>query len=425
MDLAPAVSPEIKEQTRDIGSAEVMVAIPVYNNESTISHVMEVAAEGLSTFFPDMKSVLFVCEGGSLDETKNVARMTDIGLSIDKMVGTYRGEPGKGNALRAVFQTARTLGVKGCALIDGDTRSVTPDWVNNLLTPIVRENYDFVAPYYKRYKFDGTITNIIVYPMMSALYGKRLRQPIGGDYGLSKGFLDLLSKEDVWDVFVGQFGIDAWMTITAITKGIKICQANLGAKVHAAKDPAFTLGPMYLHVLSTIFRSMTKYQDFWMKISTFEDVQLKGTALPWEPEPMPISITRLVEEFNMGMAHFSSLYREILSKENYSRLAQIARSEVCTPEGYCDFFIPADLWARIVYDLAVIFNCWKGNTHKLIDLSSPLYFGKVASLANRTIDLSYDETEKVIEDNTRSFENEKVYLVSRWGEMKAGQVCTV
>ena len=162
MDLAPAVSPEIKEQTRDIGSAEVMVAIPVYNNESTISHVMEVAAEGLSTFFADMKSVLFVCEGGSLDETKNVARMTDIGLSVDKMVGTYRGEAGKGNALRAVFQTARTLGVKGCALIDGDTRSVTPDWVNNLLTPIVRENYDFVAPYYKRYKFDGTITNIIV-----------------------------------------------------------------------------------------------------------------------------------------------------------------------------------------------------------------------------------------------------------------------
>jgi hypothetical protein len=140
---------------------------------------------------------------------------------------------------------------------------------------------------------------------------------------------------------------------------------------------------------------------------------------------MPISITRLVGEFNMGMAHFSSLYREILSKESYSRLAQIARSEVCMPEGYCDFFIPADLWARIVYDLAVIFNCWKGNTHKLIDLSSPLYFGKVASLANRTIDLSYDETEKVFEDNTRSFENEKVYLLNRWGEMKAGQVCTM
>lgn len=423
MDLAPAMSLEINEQVRDIGRAEVMVAIPAYNNERTISHVMETAAEGLSTFFADTKSVLFVCEGGSLDETKNVARMTDIGLSIDKVVGTYRGESGKGNALRAVFQAALTLGVKGCALIDADTRSVTPDWVNNLLTPVVREGFDFVAPFYKRYKFDGTITNIIVYPMLSALYGKRLRQPIGGDYGLSNSFLNLLAKEDVWDVFVGQFGIDMWMTITAITKGIRICQANLGAKVHAAKDPAFTLGPMYLHVLSTIFRSMTKYQEYWTKVSTFEDVKVKGTALSWEPEPIPISVTRLVEEFNMGMTHFSSLYKEILSEESYGRLSQIARSKVCVPEGYCDFFIPADLWARIVYDLAVIFNCWKGNTHKLIDLSSPLYFGKVASLANRTIDLDYDETEKVIGDYMRAFENEKVYLVNRWKEMEAGKVC--
>jgi len=73
----------------------------------------------------------------------------------------------------------------------------------------------------------------------------------------------------------------------------------------------------------------------------------------------------------------------------------------------------------------VVFNCWKGNTHKLIDMSSPLYFGKVASLANRTSDLDYSETEKVIEDNMRSFENEKVYLVNRWKEMKAGKVCTM
>lgn len=425
MDLAPAVSPEINEQIRDIGSADVMVAIPAYNNERTISNVMEAAAEGLSTFFPDMKSVIFVCEGGSLDETKNVARMTNIGLSVNKIVGTYRGESGKGYALRAVFQAALTLGTKGCALIDGDTRSVTPDWVNNLLTPIVQEGYDFVAPYYKRYKFDGTITNIIVYPLMNALYGKRLRQPIGGDYGLSNNYINLLAKEDVWDVFVGQFGIDVWMAITAITKGARICQANLGAKVHTARDPAFRLGPMYLHVLSTMFRSMTKYQDYWMKVNNFEDVEIKGTALSWEPEPIPISVTRLVEEFNMGMAHFSPLYREILSEDSYGRLAQIANSEVCVPEGYCDFFIPADLWARIVYDLAVVFNCWKGNTHKLIDLSSPLYFGKVASLANRTMDLDYDETEKVIEDNMRSFENEKVYLVSRWKEMKAGEVCSI
>jgi len=340
-------------------------------------------------------------------------------------VGTYRGEPGKGNALRAVFQAARDLGVQGCALIDADNRSITPDWINNLLAPVVREGFDYVTPFYRRYKYDGTITNLIVYPLVTSLYGMKLRQPIGGDFGMSGAFIDRLETQDVWDVFVGQFGIDVWMTISAITGGARICQANLGAKTHNAKDPAFSLGPMYLQVISTVFRSMTKFADFWRDVKVVQEVPVKGTSLPWEAEPIPISVTRLVEEFNLGMAHFSSLYREILSDDSYSRLEQIARSEVCYPEGYCDFNMPPDLWARIVYDLAVVFNCWQGDTHKLIDLSSSLYFGQVASIANRTQSLDHEQTEMVVDDILRAFVNEKGYLEQRWKQLGAGEVCSM
>jgi len=253
----------------------------------------------------------------------------------------------------------------------------------------------------------------------------KLRQPIGGDFGMSGAFIDRLETQDVWDVFVGQFGIDVWMTISAITGGARICQANLGAKTHNAKDPAFSLGPMYLQVISTVFRSMTKFADFWRDVKVVQEVPVKGTSLPWEAEPIPISVTRLVEEFNLGMAHFSSLYREILSDDSYSRLEQIARSEVCYPEGYCDFNMPPDLWARIVYDLAVVFNCWQGDTHKLIDLSSSLYFGQVASIANRTQSLDHEQTEMVVDDILRAFVNEKGYLEQRWKQLGAGEVCSM
>jgi hypothetical protein len=84
-----------------------------------------------------------------------------------------------------------------------------------------------------------------------------------------------------------------------------------------------------------------------------------------------------------------------------------------------------DLWARIVYDLAVTFNCWTGNTHKLIDLSTPLYFGNIASLANRTVDLDYASAERVFVDIVRAFENEKVYLTERWGKLGAGEICSM
>ncbi len=425
MDLRPAVSGEIARAVADIGSADVLLAIPAYNNELTVAHVMKVAAEGLSTFFADRKCVLFVVEGGSLDETKNVALMTDIGLTVKKIVGTYRGESGKGNAMRAAMQAALDLGVEACAMIDGDNRAITPEWVNNLVTPICEEGYDFVTPYYKRYKYDGTITNLIVYPLVTSLYGKKLRQPIGGDFGLSGSFIAALAKQDVWDRFVGQFGIDVWMTISAITGGRRICQANLGAKIHGAKDPAFSLGPMYLHVISTVFRSMTRFADTWPSVGAISDVLVKGTALPWEPEPIPISVTRLIEEFNMGMRHFSPLYREILGRETFQRLEQIASSEVCVPEGYCDFHMSPDLWARVVYDVAAMFNCWKGNTHKLIDLTSPLYFGQVASMANRTQELDHPEAERVVDDVLQAFINEKVYFLNRWKELGSGSSCSM
>ena len=425
MDMLPAVSPEIEAAVKEVGEADVMVAIPAYNDEQSISTVMRTVAEGLSTFFADRKAVLFVCEGGSLDTTKNVARRTDIGVTVNKIVGTYRGAPGKGNALRAVFQAALDLGVEGCALIDADNRSITPDWVNNLLTPVVREGYEYVTPFYKRYKYDGTITNLIVYPLVTSLYGLKLRQPIGGDFGMSGSFVKRLAEQDVWDMFVGQFGIDVWMTISAITGGARVCQANLGAKTHNAKDPAFSLGPMYLQVISTVLRSMTKFVDVWQSVKVVQDVPVKGTSLPWDPQPIPISVTRLVEEFNMGMAHFSSLYRELLTADTYRRLEQIANSEVCMPEGYCDFHMPPDLWARIVYDLAVMFNCWKGDTHKLIDLSAPLYFGQVASIANRTQDLGHEQAEMVVDDILRAFTNEKVYLTQRWTELGAGEACSM
>lgn len=423
MEVESAASDELMERISDIGNADILVAVPSFNNEQTISNVMKVVADGLMGFFGDRKCVLFVCDGGSLDNTRREARRTDIGITIEKMVHTYRGTSGKGNALRAVFYAASKLGVQACALVDADTRSITPDWINNLLYPVVYEGYDYVTPCYRRYKHDGTITNLLVYPLVTSLYGRKLRQPIGGDFGISKRMLENFIKQDAWDIFVGQFGIDVWMTITAITRGAKICQARLGAKIHDAKDPSFSLGPMYMQVLSTLMRSMFRFEDKWISIGSVENVEIKGTAVPIEPQPISISVTKLVEEFTMGMKHFSSLYREILWEENFRRLEEIAGSSACIPDGYCHFSIPTDLWARIVYDICVVFNCWKGNTHKLIDLSSPLYFGMVASVANLTMELDDEEAEEEIEKNLESFLNEKEYLVKRWKELKAGRIC--
>ncbi|MEJ7696418.1 MAG: hypothetical protein WKF78_07350 [Candidatus Limnocylindrales bacterium] len=49
-------------------------------------------------------------------------------------------------------------------MVDSDLRSIVPEWVELLAGPILKGGYDFVAPLYARYKYDGTITNTVTYP---------------------------------------------------------------------------------------------------------------------------------------------------------------------------------------------------------------------------------------------------------------------
>ena len=112
-----------------------------------------------------------------------------------------------------------------------------------------------------RHKYDGTITNTIVYPLTRALYGKRIRQPIGGDFGFSGRLASFYLEKDVWDSDVARFGIDIWMTTTAIANGFRICQAFLGAKIHDAKDPGADLSAMLHQVVGSVFDLMEEYAD--------------------------------------------------------------------------------------------------------------------------------------------------------------------
>jgi len=113
---------------------------------------------------------------------------------------------------------ARQLGAKACVVVDADLRSITPDWIDLLIRPVLYAGYDFVAPYYHRHKWDGTITNSIVYPLTRALYGLRVRQPIGGDFGLSGRLVERYLQKNDWESDVARYGIDIWMTTVAIAE---------------------------------------------------------------------------------------------------------------------------------------------------------------------------------------------------------------
>ena len=116
-----------------------------------------------------------------------------------------------------------------------------------------------------------TITNTVTYPLTRALYGNRIRQPIGGDFGVSGDLVRHYLELDDWSEDISKFGIDIWMTTSALTGGFAVCQTRLGAKVHDPKDPGSDLGPMFRQVVGTILRLAVQHARHWLPIRGSHD----------------------------------------------------------------------------------------------------------------------------------------------------------
>lgn len=401
---------DVIAKIKKIKKADIMVGIPSFNNAKTIRYVVKMVAEGMVKYFPELKHVILNSDGGSIDGTTNVVLNTEVPDRVEVLTTQYKGIPGKGSSFRTIFEIANALRVKACVVVDSDLRSITPEWIMLLAKPIINEGYSYVTPYYIRHKYDATITNSIAYPLTRALYGKRIRQPIGGEFGFSNELTKLYLKKDVWDTDVAKYGIDIWMTTTAINEGYKICQAQLGTKIHDVKDPALTLGPMFIQVVGTLFRLIGTYHNNWEDIRGSKSVMKYGESKEDKIEPINVSIKSMIDKFKVGIREYGFILNKILHPENYSAIEHILELS------YYNFLFPPDLWVKSVYDFALAYNKRIDglNPDEIIRIMTPLYYGRTASFVIESQDMTTEEAENLIESLSITFEKLKPYLIKRW-----------
>src|SRR5438094_2073994 len=374
------LTPETGSQLREIGEVDLLVGIPSYNNADTIGHVVRAVSVGLVKYFSNLRSVVVNSDGGSSDGTPDVVARTGVDFGamlisdrqspLHKIITPYHGIPGKGSAFRTIFEIARRLNAKACAVVDSDLRSITPEWVELLIRPVLGEGYDYVAPYYLRHKYDGTITNSIVYPLTRALYGQRIRQPIAGDFGFSGKLAEHYLEKHVWESDVARFGIDIWMTTEAIASGARVCQSFLGAKIHNPKDPATDLSAMLVQVMGAVFALMEEQQFVWAEVKGSNPVKLFGFQYDVGVEPVNVNVDRMISSFRQGIADLSPIWREMLAP---GTLEGVLLLKDCPLQA---FRIPDGLWARLVYDVAVSYHHRVMPREHLLKAFTPLYLGR-------------------------------------------------
>ncbi len=415
------ISQDVDKALGQIGGADIVVGIPSFNNAATISHVVAATQAGLEKYFPQYRGVIVNSDGGSKDGTREAVLKAALDKGRLMLVTTplfpvhrlsfpYHGIPGKGSAFRLIFQIAQRLGAKACAVVDSDLRSITPEWIDLLLRPILHAGFEFVAPYYHRHKYDGTITNSIVYPLTRSLYGLRVRQPIGGDFGIGPRLLARYLERNDWETDTARFGIDIWMTTLAIAEGFRICQSFLGAKLHNAKDPGLDLSAMLHQVVGSVFRLMQDYESVWMNRSGSEEVDLFGFRYGVGLDPIEVNTDRMLTAFRRGCEELGEVWSQALSPETYRHVIEIGKSV----RGAEAFRLDDGLWAQIILDFAVAYKKQPVERSHLLKSLTPLYLARVASFVLQTRFLASDEVENEIENLCRCFEEKKAALIRQW-----------
>ncbi len=232
-------------------------------------------------------------------------------------------------------------------------------------------------------------------------------QPIGGDFGFSGELASHFLTKPVWESNVARFGIDIWMTTTAIADEFGVCQSFLGAKIHDAKDPGTDLAEMLLQVVSSVFDLMNTYHHRWRDIHGADEVPLFGFPHGVGLEPVPVNVERMLSIFRQGLQDLPEVWEGVLPADTRHEI--MALGECSSP-----FRFPDPLWVRVVYDFALAYHRRVMPGDQLLRSLVPIYLGWTASFVLRTEESGAGDVEGVVRGLAEEFLRQKSSLLERW-----------
>jgi hypothetical protein len=391
----------------DEARADLIVGVPTLNQAGTIAEIVRSARAAITGEFSGLVGRIVIVDGSSTDGTAARAEAA-LGDARDCLVVlAHQGIPGRARALRKLLEAAREREARGVAVIDG-TAAITPAWVANLARPVLDGTFDFVAPRYRRHPFDGALIRSIVQPVFRACYGLRIQQPMPADFGCSRRLLDHVLSPDMWPPDSDEIQIDLWLTATAASGGLKVCEAPVGSRRRGVREDAQDLSSTIAHVVGSLFNELERRAAVWQRVRASSAVPILGRP-PDDPIDTPaVNPSGLLESFRLGYRELGGVWAEILPPATILELRKLATA---APEA---FRIDDRLWARMIYDFALGHRLRVIARDHLLRSLTPLYLGWLTSFILGARHEAPQEIENRLERTCQAFEEEKPHLISRW-----------
>lgn len=409
--------PEIEAQLREIATADIVVGVPTYNNARSVGPVVDAVRGGLVKYFPDARAVVVNSDAGSTDDTPALVADGDWPIPCvlarheappgELVAIPFHGVPGRAAAQRVILEAADRLGARASVIVGSDCRSVRPEWIDRLVRPVLEHGADYVAPLYQRQRYDGTLTNGLIYPLTRALFGRAIRQPLGDHAALSTRLVAYAAAQEIHEPAVVRQGLELWLLAVLAGERFTACEAWLGPCALETSGRATDLATIFAQAIGATFAVIDYTADVWFDIRGAEPVPAVGPALPLGADPVELNRGGMIRAFRLGLKDLLPLWEQILSPDTLTEVLALEPG----PEA---FGFPHDLWARVVYDFALGYHFRVLYREHLLRSLVPLYLARTAGFVRETVAGTAADAERWIERGCRAFEQQKAYLVERW-----------
>lgn len=209
--------------------------MPSFNEAQNIQNITQVVDRGLSEFLDihsDFEAIIVNVDSNSTDGTAKMFSETQTVQSKHSII--IDGPAGKGRNILEFCSYVLANNIDLCLTIDTDITSARPDWVIRFLRPLIKEDASYVIPIYERSRFEGSSTNHFAFPLIYAIFDRSVRQPIAGDFAFTRMIAEAIKDSELANSEpIQRYGIDIFMTMTALARGKKIAQIDLEKKIHS------------------------------------------------------------------------------------------------------------------------------------------------------------------------------------------------
>lgn len=207
---------------------KIAICIPSLNESENIQVITKKIDEGLREYQGIYDFVIVNADNNSLDKTSELFLQTN---TMSKKVVINNTKLGKGVNLFSFFTYFLDNEFDYALTFDADVVSFEKNWIKKYLDKLVFGKCDLVLPYYERSIYEGSTTNQLCFPLLTVIFNVYMRQPIGGDFGLSRRLIQVVN--DRKNRKADGYGIDIFISWIALIEGYSIESIDLPAKIHS------------------------------------------------------------------------------------------------------------------------------------------------------------------------------------------------